>query len=83
MPIVIAIACACFAVLGFVRSKFIFNPLTIMGVLWGIITPLSALGLYRINIPSEKTYQIIAIGLLAFAIILPIVYYAAKWLLAD
>ena len=68
MPTVIAIACACFAVLGFVRSKFIFNPLTIMGVLWGIITPLSALGLYPINIPSDKTYQIIAIGLLAFVI---------------
>jgi hypothetical protein len=25
----------------------------------------------------------VAYGLLAFAIILPIVYYAAKWLLAD
>ena len=55
-------------ILGFAKSKFILNPLTVMFLLWGIIVPLSSLGLYDVDIPSEKAYFAILIGLIAFLI---------------
>lgn len=64
----IVFMCAIAAIIGWIQTKFIFNPLTIMGVIWGIIIPFSSFGLYRTDVPSEKAYDIIFIGLLTFFI---------------
>ncbi len=54
------------ALLGYLRSKYFLNHITVMFTLWGIIVPLSSMGLYGVTIPGTHTYFVILTGLIGF-----------------
>ncbi|MCD8011766.1 MAG: oligosaccharide repeat unit polymerase [Lachnospiraceae bacterium] len=58
--------CIVAAFYGYYKYRFIFNPITSMFFIWGIILSISELGLYSTVVPSDKFYLIAAFGLLAF-----------------
>lgn len=68
MAVAITIGCWLVAVLFLLQSKFIFHPIAIMFVIWGILIPISAQGVYGVYIPSDHSYTIIGIGLLGYFI---------------
>lgn len=55
-------------IIGKLTEKKIVNPLTIFYSLWALIFYLTSLKLYKINEASEKTYNMMFIGLVAFAV---------------
>lgn len=58
--------CVLVAITSYLHYKNFLNPITVLYVLWGVLVPLSGLGLYGMDIPSNKAYVIILIGLLAY-----------------
>lgn len=60
------IFCVAFAFIGYFTEKNIFNPVTIMTILWGGIVYLSRLGLYGLYLANEHTYLMIIIGIYTF-----------------
>lgn len=66
MAIIITIICWLIAILSLLQSKFIFHPIGLMFFIWGVIIPISASGMYGVTIPSEKSFSIMAIGLLGY-----------------
>lgn len=66
MVIGITIFCVVVAIFGYTRSKFFLNHITVMFLLWGIIVPISSLGLYGVTIPNTHTYVVILVGLIGF-----------------
>lgn len=53
-------------ILSYLIEKNIYNPLTMFFGLYGIIIIFSTLGLYEMNVVSQKTYSIIFLGLFSF-----------------
>ena len=49
-------------------SKSVFNPITMMLVIWAVILPFSDSNLYNLKPTSNISYVIIPIGLLAFTL---------------
>lgn len=47
-------------------NRFFLNPITIVCFIWAVILPFTGSGLYGVNVPSDKTYVVIAIGLFTF-----------------
>lgn len=66
MAIGLSILFIIFACIGLKTEKKIVNPITVFCGLWGMITFFSALHLYRMYEPDNKTYYWIAIGVCAF-----------------
>lgn len=66
MVVVITIFCWIIAILSLIQSKFIFHPIGIMFFIWGILIPISYSGVYGVYIPSDKSYTIMAVGLLGY-----------------
>ena len=58
--------CVAFAFIGYFTEKNIFNPVTIMTILWGSIVYLSRLGLYGLYLANEHTYLMITVGIYIF-----------------
>jgi len=71
------IFCVAFAFIGYFTEKNIFNPVTIMTVLWGSIVYLSRLGWYGLYLANEHTYLMIIIGIYTFVFS----YYISKLIL--
>lgn len=65
---VMSCICIVIAILGYLKYRFLLNPITSMFGLWGIILPFSNNGLYDTIIPKKHFYIIVAIGLLAYLI---------------
>lgn len=68
LAVTIGLMCFPIAMYGYHRTKYIFNPITSMFVMWGLILPVSCWGLYDTVIPSDKVYCVIAVGLLGYLI---------------
>ena len=66
MESVYVLICLGMAALGIKTEKKIFNPVTVMCGLWGVIIGLSSLHLYRLYIPDIKTYNCIMLGIAMF-----------------
>lgn len=66
MLIVLSVFLFLIAVLGFLRYRFVLNPVSMMCLLWAILLPLSAYGFYGTRIPQTRTYVIIAVGVGAY-----------------
>lgn len=69
--------CVAFAFIGYFTEKNIFNPVTIMTILWGSIVYLSRLGLYGLYLANEHTYLMITVGIYVFVFS----YYISKLIL--
>ena len=65
---ILSFICLLIAILGYYKHKLVFNPITSMFALWGIILTFSNMGLYSVNVPRDKFYIIIALGLLGYLI---------------
>lgn len=63
-----AVLCFFSAIYAYIRSKKIINPLTCFSVIWFIVLVFSSQHLFSLYVPSEYTYQIILLGILAFVI---------------
>lgn len=61
-------SCLIIAVLCYKKYKFVLNPVSTMFMIWAVLVPLSAYGFYGTRIPQTKTYIIILVGLIAYAI---------------
>lgn len=68
MPVLMGLICLLIAFWGYRRTKYIFNPITAMFFMWGLILPFSCWGFYDTVVPSDTVYLIIGIGLIAYII---------------
>lgn len=68
MAVIIGITCLFIAFYGYNKTRYVFNPITAMFIMWGIILPFSCWGFYDTVVPSDKVYLIIVIGLAAYFI---------------
>lgn len=68
MPVLLGVLCIVIALYGYNKTKYVFNPITAMFIMWGLILPFSCWGLYDTVVPSDKVYFIITIGLVAYLI---------------
>ena len=66
MVTIITIYCIAVIVFSKIHYQNYYNPVTVLYIIWGILVPLSSLGLYGLYIPSNKTYSIILIGLIGY-----------------
>lgn len=66
MPVIMGALCLIIALYEFHRTRFFFNPITAMFIMWAAILPFSCWGLYGTVIPSDKVYIIVAIGLAGY-----------------
>ena len=60
--------CGSFTILGVFTEKKLFNPISIITFLWGMIIYLSSLKLYTLYEVREEVYKWILIGLIAFVV---------------
>lgn len=63
---ILSFACIIIALYGYIKSRFLLNPITSMFGLWGILLPCSGMGFYSTNIPGEEFYLVVLIGLLGY-----------------
>lgn len=68
MPVLIGVVCLIIALLGYQKTKYIFNPITSMFLMWALILSFSCWRLYETVIPSDQVYIIIVIGLVGYLI---------------
>lgn len=68
MPVLIGFLCLVIAFYGYYNTRYLFNPISAMFLMWGLILPFSCWGFYDTVVPSDRVYIIIAIGLTAFLI---------------
>lgn len=62
------IFCILFTFIGYFTEKKVFNPLSTIMFMWGVIVYLSSLQLYTLYKTSEEIYRYIFLGLVAFTI---------------
>ena len=68
MSIVAIVVCFSIAIFSYLKERNIVNPVTIMSGIWGIISFLANLRLFRIYGGSDLTYFLISMGIVMFAI---------------
>lgn len=54
------------ALIGYCRTKFIFNPISAMSFVWAAILPFTRLGLYGVYDPNEKAFLLIYLGIASY-----------------
>lgn len=73
------IFCIVLGFVGYFTEKKVFNPVSVILFMWGIIVYLSSLQLYTLYEASEEIYMYIFIGLVAFTI----GYYIVRFILKN
>lgn len=57
-----------YALLGFAKAKYIFNPCTILNIIFGISVPVGSVGFYGTDIPKPYTVFLILLAQTCFTV---------------
>ncbi|WP_071460920.1 O-antigen polymerase [Bacillus massilinigeriensis] len=68
MVYILVLFLVAFTFVGYLKERNIYNPLFLMNIMWLLFTTLSFFAFYGVDRPSNKTYSMILLGLLAFNI---------------